>query len=88
MKRKNLVVPIIPTKVVESMAKIIAQHVKPTKVPLKFLVIFILVMNIVHLIVLKRQKFRKCFELPTTTTIIVTKLSKHDNIPVNIVTHN
>jgi hypothetical protein len=35
-KREKLIVPIVPTKVVESIAEVTTQLVKPTIIPLKY----------------------------------------------------
>jgi hypothetical protein len=51
-KKEEPIVPIVPTKVVEPVAKVTTQLVKPIKIPLRCP--SIIALNFVHLIVLEK----------------------------------
>jgi hypothetical protein len=74
------------TKVIEPIIKVIAQHVKPTRIPLKYLCI--ICSNCKHHApnCLKKAKIQNMFwTKPTTTTIVVTEPYKPYNVLVNVV---
>ncbi len=85
-KKEEPTVPIVPTKVVKPVAKVIAQLVKPTIVPLKYPCI--IYFSSKH----RAPNYPKKIEVQnmlrtklTITATIVTKNPKHDNVPVNVV---
>ncbi len=73
------------TKGIEPIVKVIAQHVKPTRIPLKYLCI--ICSNSKHHApnCPKKTKIQNMFwTKPTTITIVVTKPSKPYNVLVNV----
>ncbi len=63
IRREEPIVLVVSTKVVEPIVGVIDQPIKTTRVPLRYPYIFVLALNIVHLIVLERHKFKICFKL-------------------------
>jgi hypothetical protein len=68
-KMKEIIIPIVPTNVVKHVAKVIAQPIKPGRVPLQY-PLFILMLNTVHWIVLERRKFKTCPILRQTMLLL------------------
>jgi hypothetical protein len=86
MKKQEHAIPIIPTKVVEPMVGITTQPVKLVKVPLTYPCIIYFSFEHHAFDCSKKTKIQKIFQInPTTTTTIVTKPFKPNNILINIV---
>ncbi len=62
--------PVVPTKVVEPVTKVIAQLVKPARVPSKYPCIICSSFKHHLLIVLERQKFKICSKLNQTLLLL------------------
>ncbi len=84
----------MPTKVVEPIVKVIAQPIKPIRIPLRYPCIIYFNFEYRALDCFINTKVQKMFQTkPTTIAIIVPKpYTYDDNVPVNVVaivtTHN
>jgi hypothetical protein len=79
-----LKVPVVPTKVAKLVIKVIAQPIKPTKVPLRYP--YIIYFNFEHCVPNCLRKVQNMFQIkPNTTTTITSKNPKPDNVLVNVV---
>jgi len=84
-KEKNLQ-HVISTKVIESIVGDNAQHVKLTRVPLKYPCIICCSSEHHAPNYLKKTKVYNMFRTkPTISTIVMAKSSKPDNVPMNVV---
>jgi len=84
-KREEPTVPIIPIKVVEPMAEIIAL-VKLTIVPLRYPCIMYFSFEHHALDCARKIKIHNMFQTkPTIASTIITKIPKHDNVRINVV---
>ncbi len=74
--------PIVPTKTVKLVAKVTAQPIRPTW---DIHVLFVLALNIVHPLRWKDESKNMFHTKPTTITIIMPKVFKHVNVPINVI---
>jgi hypothetical protein len=85
-KREEPSIFVVPTKVVEPMAEVITQPIKPTRVPLRHP--YLIYSNFEHHApnCLRKTKVQNMFRTkPTTIAIVVTKNLKSNNVPINVV---
>lgn len=85
-KTKQPITLVVPTKVVEPIAKVTTQHIKPTRVPLKYPCIIYSSYEHHAPNFLKKTKVQNMFCIKSnTTTTIVPKSFKLDNVPINVI---
>jgi hypothetical protein len=86
MKRKKHVVLIVPINFDELVAEVITQPIKPTRIPLRYPCIIYPSSKHCALNCFKKTKVQNMFQTkPTIVTTLVTKPSKVDNVPINVV---
>jgi len=78
--------PIVPTKVVELVTKVIAQPVKPARVPSKYPCIICSSSKHHVLNCSRKAKVQNMFQIkPNITPTITKKNLKPNNVPINVV---
>jgi len=81
-----LIVFVVSTKVVEPMAEMTAQPIKPTRVPVRYLYIISFSFEHHALDCLRKVEVQTMFlTKPTTTTTIIAKNLKPNNVLINVV---
>jgi hypothetical protein len=84
MKKEKLATHVVPIKVVESVVKVTAQHVKLTRVPLRYpCIICFNFEHCAHDYPRKIEVQNMFWTKLTTIAIIVTKNHKIDNVPTS-----
>jgi hypothetical protein len=86
MKKEKPSIIVVPTKVAELVARVIARLVKPTRVPLKYP--YIIYSSFEHHAPDCPKKTKVHYMFQTKSIIIattVTKKPKPDNVPVNVI---
>jgi hypothetical protein len=85
-KREKPTILIVPTKVAEPVAEVIAQLVKPTIVPLRYPCIIYFSFEHCALDCPRKIEVQNMFRTkPTITITIITKNPRHDNVLINVV---
>ncbi len=85
-RRKKPTVHVVPNKVVEPMAEVTTQPIKPARVPLRYPCIIFSSSKHRAFDCPKKEKIQNMFQIkPTTTTIVIVKNLKLNNVPFNVV---
>jgi len=86
MKREELAALLGSTKVIESVVGVTAQHVKLTRVQLRYPCIICSSSKHCAPYYLRITKVHNLFRIkPTSTTTVMAKSSKPDNVPINVI---